>query len=87
MNLEDIEATIEWIDVVVSRLGVDNVSKLSPAVCSKPKKELIGAWLCDTISTLKKVCVDFQKLRTAVDPLQLDLIKSQKQVIELQTVA
>ena len=84
MNLTDIEDTIHWVDLVVGRLGVDDVKKLSPAICAKPKKECIGKWLCDTLSTLKKVTIEFQKLRTATDPLQLDLIKSQKQVIELQ---
>ena len=31
------------------------------------------------------MCVEYQKLRTATDPLQLELIKTQKQVIELQS--
>ena len=85
MDLEDISNTIEWVGNVVERLGIESVSQLSPAVCSKPKKELIGPWLSDSLGTLKKVCEAYQKLRTVADPLQAELIKSQQQVISLQS--
>ena len=84
MNVEDIADTINWVDEIVGALGVESYNLLSPAVCTKPRKDEIGPWLCDSLSTLRKVCVEYQKYRTATDPLQLELIKSQKQVIELQ---
>lgn len=84
MELEDITVTTEWVENVVKRLGVDSVAQLSPYVCSKPKKESIGEWLCDSLCYLKRACDALEKLKAFAEPLQSELIKSQQQVISLQ---
>lgn len=83
--MEDITNTLSWVEGVVERLGIESVNQLSPNVCSKPKKDQIGPWLCDSLSSLKKVCDEFRKLKSFADPLQVELIKSQQQVISLQS--
>jgi hypothetical protein len=78
--------TIDWIDGIVRALGVKNYTQLTTLVCSKPKKDVIGGWLCDTLCILRKLCIEHQDYRAIADPvpLQAELIKSQKQVVELQ---
>ena len=75
---------IEWVDSVVSQLGIKSHTQLSPEICTKPRKDFSGPWLCDSLIALRKACVEFLEFRSATDPLQLELIKSQKQVIDLQ---
>ena len=79
----DISGAVEWIECIVRRLGVESVDNLSPFLCSKPKKETIGEWLCDSLSYMKRVCDDFQKLSNDIEPLNMELIKAQQQVISL----
>ena len=50
----------------------------------KPRKDDIGKWLCDTLNNLQQTCVEYQNFRAAAEPVHLELVKSQKQVIELQ---
>jgi hypothetical protein len=82
MNVQDLTNTIEWIIGIARQLDVPS-DQFSPLVCSKPKKLVIGEWLSESLTTLKKVCIEYQNFQIVADPLEL--IKSQKQVIELQS--
>ena len=78
------EHIIEWVDRVVSELGIKSHTQLSPEVCKKPIKEISSAWLYDSLIALRSVSVEFLKYRSDTAPLQSELIRSQKQIIDLQ---
>ncbi len=70
---------------MVEQRGVESVSGLSPHVCAKPRKETIGQWLCDSLTSMQRVCDGFQKLQMDADQQRTELIESQRQVIALQS--
>lgn len=80
----DICGTVDWVESILEGLGVESIDNLSPFLCSKPRKETIGEWLCDSLSYMKRLCDEFQKLKDSAEPLKAELIKSQQQVISLQ---
>jgi hypothetical protein len=84
VQVEWLNGQVAWVDSVVKGLGIKSYTQLTPEACRKPVKEASGPWLCDSLIALRSVCVEFLKFQSATDPLQMELIKSQKQIIDLQ---
>ena len=78
------DSVTAWLEDVLGQLECSSVGQLSPAICGKPVKNIIGTWLCSSLSYVSQQNDVLSDLRSETEALKTELIGSQQQVIRLQ---